>query len=274
MVGGTKQKIETLMDLILPLLRQICAEPFSLGLGGSVAKGTADEHADLDLYIFSEKWIPLNEAEGLFREAEGVEHVTTWESSEEGEGGIDFKYNGTDVECWFRCSSVIEKELNRLLKGDFESKVVSWTPSGFHSYTLLSDLHSLVPLADDYAVLENWQKDLNVYPEDLSRKIIEVNKGILYFWKDNFHLESAFKRDDIVYLSSILLQGIHAVIQILFAQNRVYFPGDKKLLEKVEALPDKPRETCRILRELLMVKAGRKCFDNLYLLASKIVKAP
>lgn len=59
-------------------------------------------------------------------------------------------------------------------------------------------------------------------------------------WIDNFHYESAVRRADILFTAPIVLHTVMDMIQVIFALNRVYFTGDKKLeaaLSKMECCP-------------------------------------
>lgn len=259
-------------EQIIPHLHKICTEDFSAGIGGSIAKGAADDHADLDLYIFSSNWKLLGECREIFSDLDSCRDISSWEADDRSEGGIDFNLNGIDVECWFRNSDKIDRQLKKLLNGEAETEIVFWTPAGFHNYTLLSDLKYIIPLIDEHALISHWQKALCVYPEKLRKNIISVNREALFFWRDNIHLKSALKRDDALYLRSILQQGIHSLVQILFAQNRIYFSGDKQLLSKIGKLQNKPEETVFTLKALIEEKVDSTSFDRLYSLSEKICR--
>ncbi|MFL5541399.1 MAG: nucleotidyltransferase domain-containing protein, partial [Longimicrobiaceae bacterium] len=44
---------------LLPLVRTFCTgEEYGVALGGSHAKGTADAHSDVDIYLFADAFLP------------------------------------------------------------------------------------------------------------------------------------------------------------------------------------------------------------------------
>jgi hypothetical protein len=71
------------------------------------------------------------------------------------------------------------------------------------------------------------------------------------FWPDNFHYKSAVERCDLIYVMGIVQQVVHNLIQVVFALNRAYFPGDKKLDVAIEHLALKPDRFVERIKYLL-----------------------
>jgi hypothetical protein len=68
--------------------------------------------------------------------------------------------------------------------------------------------------------------------------------GEAAFWSDNPHYLGAIERGDVIYTSAI-------VQQVVFALNREYFPGEKKLAEALETLPILPQRFAAVAKGLL-----------------------
>jgi hypothetical protein len=72
------------------------------------------------------------------------------------------------------------------------------------------------------------------------RRILRRFMPEVAFWPENPHYLSAIERGDVIYTSAIVQQVLHALIQVVFALNREYFPDEKKLgeaLAKVSIVP-------------------------------------
>lgn len=258
------------IEQLLPALKKSCKGRYIIGLGGSIAKGSADAHADIDLYIIAEDWGSLNDTAETFKALPEVTACTHWEPENRSEGGVDFTFSETPVECWWRRLESVDTTFSEAYSGTVKIDPVFWTPAGFYNHTLLSDLHYLIPLADPDGILKEWQKKLQQYPQKLKESIIKQNIGIAGFWRDNPHLESALKRDDLIYLSSIQNQGIQCITQALFAINETYFSGDKKLGKKLAKLPKTPENIEVTINTIFSGKPGRASFAQMYELLDQV----
>jgi hypothetical protein len=129
--------------------------------------------------------------------------------------------------------------------------LVTWTVMGFHNHCTLSDVNKMVPVEDPHGILARWKETVSNYPEKLREAIIDRHLPAARFWPDNFHYVSAVERGDLIYVAGIVQQVVDNLIQVVFALNRAYFPGEKKLdvtLEQLEVKPD--RFTERVQRLL------------------------
>jgi hypothetical protein len=70
-------------------------------------------------------------------------------------------------------------------------------------------------------------------------------------WPDNFHYRSAIERADAIYTSGIVQQVLQALVQVIFALNHEYFPGEKKLAQALGKLSVQPTACPVRLRALL-----------------------
>ena len=245
--------IPELAHELAPLLRQFVHGEYGIALGGAHAKGVEDAESDLDLYIFARDILPNAERTRLCRQLIGNEpQVVSWgHDAVFTQAGTDFYYQGQKVECWLRHADLISTSVAECRRGIVKREFVTWTTTGFYNHCVLSDLSHMVPLEDPAGMLARWQREVAVYPPELRQAIMEQHLSAAHFWPDNFHYLSAIERCDLIYVTGIVQQAAHNLIQVLFALNRVYFPGDKKLDVAIRLLPLKPERVEERLQRLI-----------------------
>jgi hypothetical protein len=236
-------KIQIIVDELKPLLRHYSRSDYGIAVGGSHAKGTADKESDLDLYLFANSVMEKDKrAQWTNKEFPDIENLVSWGSDQPFiQGGTDFFYKQQKIECWIRSCDIIERTITECNNGVVKQDFVTWTPTGFYNHCTLSDLNTMILIDDPSDILSRWKATIAVYPQKLQKTIIQTSLEGARFWSFNFHYNSAIERQDVIYTSSIVQQVVHNIIQIFFAVNKVYFPGDKKLenaLEHLDKLPD------------------------------------
>ena len=223
---------------LLPLVRAFCVGEPCVALGGSHAKGTADAHSDVDVYLFAESFLPAARRSELVaaRLGDAAQPVSWGADDPFVEGGTDFRLDGVRVECWLRRASTVQATIADCLAGRIRREYTVWTAMGYFNYVALSDVHSMRIIDDPAGMLARWKAQVAVYPEPLRDAILSRFMAEAAFWPDNPHYLSAIERGDVIYTSAIVQQVLHALIQVVFALNREYFPGEKQLAEALEAL--------------------------------------
>jgi predicted nucleotidyltransferase len=226
----------------LPLLRELCDGPCGIALGGSHARGSADAHSDVDVYLFAERVFPGAHRAALVRERLGdASGPVSWGADEPWtEGGTDFRLHGQRVEIWLRSAAAVDTAVQAALRGEIRRDHVFWTVMGFFSYAVLADLKSMRIVEDPGGMLARWKEEVAVYPEPLRQAILRRFMAEAAFWPGNPHYLGAVERGDVIYTRGIVQQVVHALIQVVFALNREYFPGEKKLAEALRRLPVAP----------------------------------
>ena len=244
---------DNLANDVIPLLRQFCIGEYGIAIGGSYAKGISDAQSDVDVYVFAKQILPCGQRSALIEQGIGsLAQVISWgDDAEFVEGGTDFWYAGRKVECWLRNAQRIEKTLQMCEEGRIERACVVWTVMGFYNYVALSDIHVMQIIEDPYGILGCWKTRIAGYPQALRKAIVERYLAEAQFWPENFHYRSAVERGDILYTSGIVQQVVYALIQVVFALNRVYFPGEKKVGVVLEKLALQPQEFNQRIRELV-----------------------
>jgi hypothetical protein len=166
--------------------------------------------------------------------------------------GTDFYFRGRKVECWLRNREFIDRAISACREGIVTRELVTWTTTGFYNHCALSDIKVMLPVADQAGILARWQIEIAVYPPKLQAAIIGTHLAAARFWPHNFHYTSAVDRQDGIYTTGIVQQVVHNLIQVLFAVNQTYFPGDKKLASAIGHLARTPDHcVARICRLLL-----------------------
>ncbi|MBN2392371.1 MAG: nucleotidyltransferase domain-containing protein [Anaerolineae bacterium] len=240
-------------DLLLPLLRQFSRGEYGIALGGAHAKGVDDQESDIDLYVFAREILTAEERRKLCEDF-GVDGatLTAWgDDAEFIQAGSDFYFHGQKVECWFRNIDYIDAIIAECQAGIVKHSLLTWTVMGFYNHCTLSDLHNMRPIDDPHGILARWHSKVGVYPPKLREAIISRYTRAAQFWPDNFHYKSAVERADAIYTAGIVQQVIHNLIQVVFALNRTYFPGDKKLEIALNHLAIKPQRFTERIQGLL-----------------------
>jgi hypothetical protein len=243
----------SVVDGVLPLVRQFARGEYGIALGGAHAKGVDDPESDLDLYLFAREVLPAEQRARLCEQwGADPESVTSWGAPDTFvQGGTDFYVNGLKVECWLRNVDYVDEILDECKRGIVRREFVTWTVMGFYRHCTLSDLANMRPLEDLSGILARWKAAMSEYPPKLRANILETHLQAAQFWPENFHYRTAVERCDVIYTTGIVQQVVHNLIQVLFALNRVYFPGDKKLALALEHLQVKPRRASQRVVDLL-----------------------
>ena len=238
---------------LMPLLRRYGAGKYGIAVGGSRAKGIGDEHSDIDVYLFAEDALPASERNAWTEQILGrAAQVVSWERSDVFvEGGTDFWYQGNKVETWLRNVRSVEATLSACLAGQIRRECVTWTVMGFYNYVVLSDIHVMHIVEDSDGILARWKSQIAEYPPALRQAITTQYLQEAKFWPENFHYRSAVERADVIYTAGIVQQVLYALIQVVFAFNKVYFPGEKMLAATLAKLKMKPPAFGQRVQELM-----------------------
>lgn len=218
------QSIEDLFKELGPAFQQATVGKYALALAGAHAKGRADEHSDVDFFLFAEDLKPREQLSEIFSPiADSPGTLSLWG------GGIDFEYKGVKIETTIRILRQLYADVDECLQGKIRITPEYWTLNGYYNYVHLAEIDFVKPLDDPYGIIANLKQSLGAYPPALKSAIIAEFWPRCLFWLNNFHYISAINRKDIVYTSGIIHNTFHSIVQLLFALNETYFCGDKKI---------------------------------------------
>lgn len=251
-----KDKINRVVEMLKSTVNGDCA----LALAGAHAKGTTDIDSDIDIFMFVADPKSFEERFKIIKEFSDV-GTTPWVSDKfdyPWGGSMDFSFEGTPVEIVIRTLPQMEKRIIECLNGQFEIIPQSWTSNGYYTFTYFSELSFIKPIWDPNGLIKNYQKQTKSYPPKLKKAIIDCFFTRANTWINNFHYDSAIRRTDLLFTSSIVLHTILDIIQVIFALNEEYFAGDKKLEASLSKLPYCPKELLENIEFLLSTSRNTK----------------
>ena len=243
---------------LTPLLQEMISGRGYIALAGAHAKGSLDSGSDIDFHIVAEEPKPYEDRFHLIQSiADEDSKIYVPHSFDESIYGAFscLSYRGRPIEIQMGTIATMNNKIAACLDGNFEIVPQTWTTNGYYTYTVLSELAFLQPLWDPNGILAKYKKQVATYPEKLRTAIIKRFWGRASTWIGNFHYESAIARTDILFTAPIVLHTILDMVQIIYAYNRVYFDGDKKLETGLSKLPYCPAPLTNHLEFLLCAKS-------------------
>ena len=221
---------------------QMIADSFSgeegiraVALSGSRTAAVNDSSSDYDLYVYSDTPLRREARKGIY-DSLHLSSRTGISFFEEGDEAEDDEGNVFDI--MFRSREWTEGEIEQVYR-KCQAKI---------GYTtcILHNIATSEMLYDGSGWLSSLKDELlSGYPERLRENIIRDNLMII---DGNFsfpfiaQLELAVRRDDIVSQNHRLSAFLASYFDVLFAVNRVWHPGEKKLMRYAHIL-------CRTLPE-------------------------
>jgi len=200
-----------LFDEMLDICRKIPdTGRYAVTLGGSFGKGLSDINSDYDFRIYYDTRVQEEHWNRIMTELD--ECIQRWDE-------IGIKIDGI----WARNISQTNDALDEWLGGKGQPEVHVWCVWGYH---ILTDIFNQVILEDPYGVAMVWKERLGVYPASLRNHLIAKHASSLRYWRSDYHYKSKVVREDTVFLASITARLVHDMMQILYALNGAYYPGD------------------------------------------------
>lgn len=203
-------QLNQIVATAVPLIRDLATGRYAIALAGSRGKAMSDTLSDVDFRLYRETQPPeaeLTVAEGNLQAA-----IETW------------RQQGVEVDgCWTREIAEVDRKLAASLTGYPEPEPIVWTVSGYH---LLTDLMNQQAIDDPDGIIAGWRRQLQTYPTDLKRAIIDRHWQSLTYWRDDYHYRNKVNREDAIFLAGLTTTLVHDLIQVVFALNETYYPGD------------------------------------------------
>jgi len=205
-----------------------------IAVTGSVARGLADAHSDIELNFWVDgPELPAGAARTAWLRDLGVEDLRTDSSPmPDASWWSTFRWRGVWVEAGWQRTADLDRSLADLLAvraGGHAQREMAWTIVG------------ALPLRDS-GWLPGWKGRLADYPAGLAARVIEANTSV---WQHPQFLavrEALIARGELFALNERLTWDLYNVLQCLFALNRMWDPDWKWLRAVVDELPVKPRD--------------------------------
>jgi hypothetical protein len=210
---------------------------------GSAALGRADALSDFDLYVYTHAPVPVEAREAVIAKraiARQLNH-TFWELEDEWIEPGGRRFNSMYRDCTYAVDE-IEERLDR------NSALLGYTTAYCFS------------LANGYIFYDarGWLSSVQArlrepFPEQLTRSVIAKNRPVLGGGMQSCYLaqmKAAIARTDLISLNHRTTVWIASYADILFAVNRRYHPGEKRLLTYMADLPSRPEGALEELTKL------------------------
>ncbi|MCL2386392.1 MAG: DUF4037 domain-containing protein [Defluviitaleaceae bacterium] len=190
-------------------------------LGGSKAVGNDDEYSDFDVYVYLNAPLSIETRKALLSETCSFIEMnnTFWETEDN-----CILNDGAKIEMIYCDIPSTRQQMHSIL-------VDGTAGLGFTTCTCFRVLESKI-LHDPQGLYRDLVSEFSMpYPEHLRQNIIQKNWALLETSQQSFRLqiEKAIKRDDIVLVTRRIVGFMNSYFDIIFALNRVYVTGEKKL---------------------------------------------
>jgi hypothetical protein len=190
-------------------------------LTGSTSRGVADELSDVELLVVCETLPSLEEC----LSATGFDDHWTPDGTLWWTGG---RVDGEDVEAIWWPRERVERRIDDILAAEvYDHQRVRTAEAIAHGIALRGD------------ALVGWQQRLADYPERLAARIVD---DAAESWHESPRSERALMRDPLP-LARRLVEDAENVLRIVFALNRAWEPGWKRIAVSLAPLELKPDGT-------------------------------
>jgi hypothetical protein len=198
----------------------------AIALGGSIMGGVTDQSSDIDLYVYTQADIPLEDRQGIVARSGGASRenlgMTFW-----GPGDEWFHApTGIEVDIVYFEAQWMENQIQRVI--DKYEASLGYTTCLWHTVRNSQVLHD--PQRWFHALQNKASAD---YPATLQQNIVALNHPVLRDVIPAYanQLAKAVKRYDLVSINHRLAALLASYFDIIFALNRELHPGEKKLLD-------------------------------------------
>lgn len=218
-------------------------------LGGSRARGTADEHSDTDLGVYRRGAMDLS---ALREIAAGWPGSTVAEPGDWGpwvDGGAWLTTPGSKTDLLWRDLDRVVGVLAEVRRGVVRCEQQVGHPLGFFSYGYLAELATARVLADPDGALTRVRAELDPYPAELADAIERT-----YGFEANFSVRNATvpaARGDRFSAVGFLFRGIGCLVHVLHAREGVWLATEKNAVASAAKLAGAPADFAARVEKIL-----------------------
>lgn len=246
----TDDQLDHIIATAVPLIRALAKGRYAIALAGSRGKAMADTLSDVDFRLYRDT--KPAEAELMVAEENLQAAIENW------------RQQGVEVDgCWTREIAEVDARLAASLAGYPEPEPIVWTVWGYH---LLTDLVNQQEIDDPHGIIAGWRNQLRnqlqTYPAQLKRAIIDRHWTSLAYWRDDYHHRNKATREDAIFLAGLTTTLVHDLIQVIFALNEIYYPGDGNNARDLNRLPIKLSQFEERLRAALYPSPGPNIYEH------------
>ena len=215
-----------------------------VALGGSHARGTADERSDVDVGVYynGERQPSVDALSALAQELDDRHPLGAATAFGEWgpwiNGGAWLVIGGRRVDWLYRETRRVRRVIDDCRAGRVTCDYQPGHPHGFHNHMYMAEVHLNVPLHDPADVLAELRTLTDPYPEPMRSALVER-----YLWEAGFAVDMAGKpaeRGDVFHVAGSLFRSVACLVQVLFALNRRYFVNEKGSVAEVGSFEVRP----------------------------------
>jgi predicted nucleotidyltransferase len=213
-------------------------------LGGSRARGTADEHSDIDLGIYYDGAHPFSTVAlgATARELDDchsdglVTSFGDWGPGVNGGGWLEIR--GHHVDFLYREIGAVREAIEECIAGRPRSIYQLGHPLGFHMQIYAGEVHVCRPLYSATSAIAELKSLVDEYPEKF--RAAAVTK---HLFDAEFELSIAAKpaaRADVMYVAGCLFRAAGFMTIVLYALNRRFYLNEKGAFAESRQFAIKP----------------------------------
>ncbi|QUQ62788.1 nucleotidyltransferase domain-containing protein [Kutzneria sp. CA-103260] len=230
---------------------RLAAIPGVIGvvLGGSRARGTADEHSDTDLGVYRRGVMDLSALREIAAEWPGSAVTEPGEWGPWVDGGAWLTTPGSKTDLLWRDLDRVVGILTEARRGVVRCEAQVGHPLGFFSYAYLAELATSRVLADPSGALAEVRAELDPYPAELAEAVERTYGFEAKFSVDNAATPAA--RGDRFAATGFLFRGIGCLVHVLHARKGVWLATEKNAVASAAKLPGMPGDFVERVERIL-----------------------
>jgi hypothetical protein len=210
-------------------------------LTGSVSRGVADELSDIELLLVTGDELELDECFALAGECR-LTDLGTWGPQGAPTKRVSGYRDGVPIELIWWSRAHAEAAVDSMFAGELSSSADA-IANGVGLRTT--------------GLLARWQERLRHYPDELAAAQIE-DAALTWGGFAPAALRTILRPHERLALVERMVDDASRVLRIVFALNRVWKPTNKRLGDRVAALPRKPERLAERIEEALTESDPRR----------------
>ncbi len=238
-----QSKIEDILNKVVARVSKIGGVE-AIVLGGSRARGTADERSDIDLGIYYDARHPFSiPALGVAAQELDDRHsdnlVTSfgeWGPGVNGGGWLEIR--GHHVDFLYREIGAVREAIEDCIAGRPRSIYQLGHPLGFHIQIFAGEVYVCRLLYSKSNALAEFKSLVHEYPEKFRRAAVTK-----HLFDAEFEISITAKpaeRADVMYVAGCLFRAAGFMTLVLYALNRIFFLNEKGAFAESRQFAIKP----------------------------------
>lgn len=176
-------------------------------IAGSVARGLADDHSDVELDVY---WASAPTDNERVAAVEGAGWARVYAEVDENEWADGYSIDGVRIDTSGFLTSTIDRYLDAALdRGNVEPELQVRITALLHGRAL-----------HGHPIIDAWRSRCADYPTELAQAMVEAGLDL----RPRERLETLVARDDLLMLHRDLIDNVQGILDALFGLNRIYAP--------------------------------------------------